>query len=216
MMVPLAATTLAGQEDARKTDFFPHDLYHTDLDFSEIEYRHIEAEPILKEIENIRELNTKAAALLLKTYTAGYDAMEWDLTSVEEALNSGKLTEEDAERIRTDIYRVKNEELGNLYLEMLAVRREIAKTEGYDSYPEYSYKKTHLCDYTPDEAARLYADTKEYIAPLFAKVEEIYSKNEAENREFFNHDFAGDGDDLLNLMEPYMGRISSEVQESFH
>lgn len=56
-----AATAMAAQTDARQTNFFSHGLYHTDLDFSELEYKHIEAEPILEKIKNIRELMGDAA-----------------------------------------------------------------------------------------------------------------------------------------------------------
>lgn len=325
LMVSCGTAAMAARTDVRQTSFFRHDLYHTDQDFSEFEYKHIEAEPILEKIKSIRdllddaanaaqvermfwevddqllemmtmqgllivrayldvndeesadqlayveqaletlqdaefalardilnspcaaflkealnedqvkkyleygemdpdtlaltaregELRAKAATLLAKTYTAGYDAAEWTLNSVDEALSSGKITQESADAIWMSIRAAKNAELGNLYLEMLSVRNEIAKAKGYNSYPEYSYKETHLRDYTPDEASKLYADIKEYIVPLYKNVEALYRVYEDENPDVFNHDYVGAGDSFLDLLEPYIARISSEMQESF-
>ena len=64
-----------------------------------------------------------------------------------------------------DIYKQKNQECAEIYLQLVKLRVQIAKTLGYDSYTDYAYDCLGR-DFTKEEAAQFSALVKEYIAPL--------------------------------------------------
>ena len=112
----------------------------------------------------------------------------------------------------------KNKALGEFYLELTAVRREMADAYGYDSYADYAYEQTYSRDYTPEEIRSFHAAVKEYIAPLsndllklrnaYRKVDEYKALLDGEYVEYA-------GDFTLDTIEPYLGRLSDELLESF-
>ena len=112
----------------------------------------------------------------------------------------------------------KNKTLGEFYLELTAVRRELAEAYGYDSYADYAYENIYGRDYTPEEIRSFYAAVKEYIAPLSGDMKEIlgaYRKVDEYKALLDGEyvDFAGDT--AFDMMEPYVGRLSGELLESF-
>lgn len=59
-----------------------------------------------------------------------------------------------------------NKEAGNIYLELLSVRTEIANRLGYNSYADYRYD-AYFRDYSTEDAAHLASYVKKYITPVF-------------------------------------------------
>lgn len=67
----------------------------------------------------------------------------------------------------TDVF----EQIEALLVEMVKLRRKIAATAGYDSFPEYAYKYTNGGrDYGPAEARAYLDQVRTEIAPLFAEI----------------------------------------------
>ena len=62
-MVPFAAAALADEADVRETNFFRHDLYHADLDYSDMKYERFDMELVNDAVAQIRELMGDAAVL---------------------------------------------------------------------------------------------------------------------------------------------------------
>lgn len=60
----------------------------------------------------------------------------------------------------------KNRVLGNNFLELVKVRREIAELAGYDNYAQYAYHAIYGRDYTMEDAEDLCAYVKQEIVPL--------------------------------------------------
>ena len=56
--------------------------------------------------------------------------------------------------------------IGNLYIELAKVRRQIAEAKGYENYMEYSYACTHQRDYTPAQARAFLEQVKAQLVPL--------------------------------------------------
>lgn len=319
------STAMAAPDGARKTNFFPHDQYHTEQDFSDIEYRHIELEPILAEIENARgllddpantaevermfweitdkrielatmknlveismdrdvddekaaeEFSDCSAALvsldderkllirdILLSSCAGfleelldetqiekyrnYEAMDknladlivqegrlvseymstaneplyceyngkiWTMGNLAPAYVSGEIGMEDIAAIQIGMYATQNRDLGEIYLKMVELRKQIAQAQNYDYYPEYAYKELYQRDYMPDDVSRLYADVKEYIVPIYTQLKEKNSENMAKNEDLFSNNYMGeDGEAVLDLIEPYIAQFSSEMLEA--
>lgn len=317
-MCPLA---LAAEEDgARETDFFT-DQPHADVDYADMEYRHIEAEPVLAEMEALRELigdaaNEKAVeekfnaftdqfqeiitmytlmnirsyqdvtdeeanaeleytngvymqvadALILliqdilespcggflkaqlteadieyytnyeamteeemersmketaleneymlaayQTYTAEYEGKEWDDASLAAALQAGELDEETYTTISRQVAKNTNAALGDIYLRMIALRQEIAKSAGYDDYADYAYEEVYQRDYTKEEIRSFHQAVKENVVPLYNALYALYYFESG--NPVYVQDYTGDI--ALDMIEPYISRLSSEMAEAF-
>ena len=71
-----------------------------------------------------------------------------------------------------------HDDVGNLYIELVKVRREIAKAKGYETYTDYCYANIYDRDYTTGQAREYLDLVKKYLAPLMEnrKIFEEYSK----------------------------------------
>ena len=328
LIAALGGTALAAEGDVRETNFFPHDLYHADLDYSGMKYERFDMDLIDDAIQQIRELmddpanageveqlywkisdeyqtelstmvylltilaskdaydqdladesllvnqqtlafdrNVKTLTLdlmaspcggfldgvfdedqlaefraygdldpnmealtareselvaeynskAIENYTVESGGVEWDTGKLQAAILGGELGYEEGLEILTDIIAKQNEVLGGIYLELLEVRKEIAAAKGYDSYPEYAYKESFHRDFTPEQSSAMYADIKEYIVPLYQKLQTLSSVYQSEYSDFFSYYYLGDdGDGTLDLIAPYIGQLSSELLESFN
>lgn len=68
------------------------------------------------------------------------------------------------------------QEMQELFVEMIALRQEIADYAGYDSYPEFAYDWYFYRDYTPEQAQTLAADICEYLVPLYWETESFWDE----------------------------------------
>lgn len=92
----------------------------------------------------------------------------------DEALTLNELTQ------RTDLglayygyletyYDTLNKEAGEIFLQLVELRNEMAQKLGYDNFVEYSYASYNR-DYTPEDAANMASAVKEHLVPLHAKL----------------------------------------------
>lgn len=61
-------------------------------------------------------------------------------------------------------------QMGDLFVEMIALRQEIAAYAGYDSYPEFAYDFYHYRDYTPDQGLEYLNQIQEELVPLYQQM----------------------------------------------
>ena len=74
----------------------------------------------------------------MEDYTVQYQAQEWD---IERFYQEGEqLEREEYIELYQAINREKNSVLGEIFLELVALRDEEAKLKGYDNYAEYAYE----------------------------------------------------------------------------
>ena len=64
-------------------------------------------------------------------------------------------------------YNTYGSQMADVFVEMIKVRQQIAEYAGYPDYASFAYDFTYGRDYTPDQAAKLMADIKTYITPLY-------------------------------------------------
>ena len=69
-------------------------------------------------------------------------------------------------------YEKYNPILGEIYVELIDVRRQQAELLGYDSYAEMSYELDYGRDYSPDASEAFMARVKKHIAPLGESISE--------------------------------------------
>lgn len=61
-------------------------------------------------------------------------------------------------------------QLAQLFVELVALRQEIATCAGYDSYPEFVYDYYHLRDYTPAQAEAYLTQIGQALTPLYRQL----------------------------------------------
>lgn len=76
----------------------------------------------------------------------------------------------DTEAYSDEFYETTGRELAELFVELVALRQEIADTLGYDSYPQFAYDFNYYRDYTPEEALAYTEEIRKELAPLYRKL----------------------------------------------
>jgi len=89
---------------------------------------------------------------------------ESDLSNRYYDLTGESLEEEPGSRGYYDRW---GEELGQLLVELIAVRKEQADYWGYDSYPEFAWDFYYDRDFTPEQALSLYGEIFRELVPLY-------------------------------------------------
>lgn len=111
---------------------------------------------------------------------------------------------------RTDQYDKRNKDIGNLYLNLIADRKQIAESYGYEDYPSYAYENIYEKEYTIEEAATFRADVKTFAVPFLKQLYESIHWNKIEELNKENYDTQY----ILNILNKYVPRISSEMSEA--
>ncbi|MCC0762407.1 peptidase M3 [Clostridioides sp. ES-S-0006-03] len=122
-----------------------------------------------EEVENLlkkeQDLVVKYEDLLSKS-TVSVDGMEIDF---EEAMSKPNLTYEEYVKIYSDYLKKYNPIFGNIFLELVQTRTEIATKLGFKNYTDYAYLNLNK-DYSQEDARKFRSEVKEYIVPLYRKV----------------------------------------------
>ena len=74
-------------------------------------------------------------------------------------------------------YEQYNPLLGDIYAQLVSVRRQQAELLGYDSYEQMEYTVVYERDYSPQQAEEYLEDIKEYMVPLYKQLMELQSYN---------------------------------------
>lgn len=61
-------------------------------------------------------------------------------------------------------------QMGQLLVELVALRQQIAAYAGYDSYPEFAYDFYYYRDYTPDQVGDYLEQIRLELVPLYAQI----------------------------------------------
>jgi len=97
-------------------------------------------------------------------------------------------------------------DLAELYLKLVAVRKEIASVYGYESAAEYYYSEVYSRDYTPAEAAAFHNNVKEYILPVYEQMGQTFDgKTDAVVQQ----------EEIIPILRQYLPRISTEMAQLF-
>lgn len=163
-------------------------------------------------------LETREAALTNEYYqtaagiTVTYNGEEWDEDSLYDAYLGGSITAEDYDAILTALTMRQNEVLGELYLRMVELRREIAATNGYDNYADYAYELIYDRDYTQEDIRAFHKAVKEGgFYALYSDLSDLVSE-ELDVAVYYG-DYTGT--ESLDTVESYIERMSSEMAEAF-
>jgi len=162
-------------------------------------------------------LKNQYMAAASQTFTAQYEGKTWDEETLYAALEKEDITRETYTAVLQAITEKKNAVLGNIYMELVAVRQNIAKAAGYDNYAAYAYKEIYGRDYTPAQLREYFAAVKEAFVPVASTLVSLNTLNMIEQTDSGDGIYFADysGDVALDMIEPYIGQMSSELAEAF-
>lgn len=75
-----------------------------------------------------------------------------------------------AEYYSEEYFSVYGSQMEELFVELIALRQEIARQAGYESYPEFAYDMYHYRDFTPAQAQVYLEEVGQVLAPLYRQV----------------------------------------------
>ena len=99
-----------------------------------------------------------------------------------------------------------SQKLGEIFMELVRIRTELARIHGYDSYAQYAYENTYGRDYTPGDAAALCEKIKPYARVYFR---ECYYSGA-----FYVKTPSFTPDELMDLLREYAPRFSPGAEEA--
>ena len=118
--------------------------------------------------------------LSLKEYTTNIDGKDYNEDDLEAALEDGSVEVTDCLYGLADIISQKNQEKGELYLELVDVRTQIAKLNGYDNYVDYAYEEKYGRDYSYDDLEDYRQSVVDNMVPLGQELREIMTGDMSE------------------------------------
>ncbi|UWD44050.1 peptidase M3 [Clostridioides difficile] len=159
-----------------------------------------------KEVEGLlkkeQDLVVKYEDLLSKS-TVSIDGIEIDF---EEALSRPNLSPEEYVKIYSDYLKKYNPIFGNIFLELIQTRTEIASKQGFKNYIDYAYMNLNK-DYSQEEAKKFRQDVKDYIVPLYREISSKPSDSSIYIKVYKNRSF--------RKFDKVLEDISPKLKESF-
>jgi len=95
---------------------------------------------------------------------------------------------------------------GELYLQLIALRRAEAERAGFDSYPEYAYYMLYGREYEPSDLQALQRVAKQQLAPLMVRCYEAYDEP--------SFGELPSDETLLDDIAAHIGEVSPELNEA--
>lgn len=165
-----------------------------------------EKELYLKENSLEQEYDTAAQ----EDYFFEYGGEEWNFERL--MLEADVLSQEQYIDIYQGIYNAKNSVLGEIYLELVGIRNQRAKLEGYDNYGEYAYEAQYVRDYSVKEAKELFQEIRNKVVPAIYSLQQEYNSRDMS----VLYDLPETtGQERFALIRPYLEEIDPEMAETF-
>lgn len=95
-----------------------------------------------------------------------------------------------------------------LFVQLVALRQQIADYAGYDSYPEFAYDWSFYRDYTPAQAMALLEQIQQELPPLYCEIEDSG---------FWEQDFgSASSSETMSYVRHTADAMGGTVKEAFH
>lgn len=137
------------------------------------------------------------------------DGRVWTAETLE---NDETLDDETWWEIAALLEREQNRTAGEIFLQLVRVRTEIARENGYQSYADYAYQLLYDRDYTLEEIRSVRQAAKKYWVPLEAALADALTQRELRALDARTQ---VSGEAILDALQPCMGRIDPELGETF-
>lgn len=126
---------------------------------------------------------------------------------------NGILSSEEYIELQREIYLKKNKAYGDVYVELVSVRKQIAKNRGASSYADYAYGELYAREYTVSDIREFRSYVKEALVPFY---NELVSK--------LDYTLLDRGDryiseiypsDLTKTLKPVLSSISGKMGDAY-
>ena len=178
----------------------------------------LEYEPMTQEqkdwTKRETELSLEYDVVYNEEYTCTIDGVKYDEETIEEAVSDGTIDYEEYLTGYADIISSRNEALVDIYLELVEIRNNLARSYGYDNYAEYAYEEIYDRDYTPDDLEAYRESVKEYYSPLLTEVLEMYRNDNSVQAETM-WDQEVTGEQAQTFVREHLGEVSEDMLESY-
>lgn len=146
------------------------EVLHARIDDEEEWQDILEYEPMTEEQKELAnretELSLKYDELYIADYTVTINGTDYDMDSITEGYEAGEISIEEYFTGFSEILNQRNQALGELFLELVEIRTQIAQSYGYDNYAEYAYEEIYDRDYAPEDLEEYRRQVIEYMVPL--------------------------------------------------
>lgn len=190
-----------------------HDRIEDDDEWQDI----LDYEPMTdeqKEWDSLEtELSLKYDAIYNEEITYEIDGVDYTKDELTEAVGSGEIGYMDFLDGYYEITREQNEKLAELYIQLVEVRTNIAKSYGYDNYAEYAYDKIYDREYTPEGLKDYKNQVKLYYSPLLEEVYDEYGNYQKEISAMFDEPLSVD--EAMEMFESHLADVSDDMLESY-
>lgn len=105
-------------------------------------------------------------------------------------------------------YEQYNPRLGEIFVQLVQLRRDQARLLGYDSYEQMQYELSYERDYSPEQAEEYLEDIKECLGPVYRQL------MDAQPYEQLFLDYLSQ-DSLMDIMAGVAGNMGEDILESF-
>ncbi|MDO4302394.1 MAG: DUF6044 family protein [Bacillota bacterium] len=165
-----------------------------------------EKESYLK--ENSLEQEYELAAQ--EDYFYEYGGEAWNTERL--TLEGDTLSQEQWIEIYQGINRERNTALGEIYLELVELRTQMAREEEYENYGEYAYEELYVRDYSVEDAEEYFEEIRKKVVPSLTDMEQ----------EYYSRDFSllydmpeTTAKQRFAAVSPYLDQIDPELKETF-
>lgn len=104
------------------------------------------------------------------------------------------------------------ETMGEIFAELVDVRTKTAELYEYDNYADFAYENYYMRDYSTKDAGYLYSYVKSYVVPVYEKVLDEFDEESIDR--LYAYEYGGE-EELLDMLEPYMGSVSEKIAEAY-
>lgn len=185
-----------------------------DDDWNEI----LEYEPMTDEQKELSkkqtDLSLKYDDLSLKKYTTNIKGKDYDADSIEDAIASGTIGYDEYLNGLADVIKQSNQEKAELFIELVEVRNELAKSYGYSNYTEYAYDKVYDRDYDPDQLGRYRKSVIDNMVPLASELRNILRNDYKDDTDAMFKEKISE-DECLQKLKDHLPEISNDMLVSY-
>ncbi len=156
------------------------------------------------------ELSLQYDILYNKEYTTKVNGKDYTEEELDDLVADGTLDHDGYQTAYADLLTQMNKERAELYLQLVDVRTQLARSYGYDNFADYAYEKRYGRDYTTDELKEYREQVKNYIVPLQDELMmELYGSHYSEFLKMFDQEMSEQ--DCLDTLRKYLPEISSDL-----
>ncbi|MBR1471113.1 MAG: hypothetical protein IJ600_05670 [Lachnospiraceae bacterium] len=156
------------------------------------------------------ELSLQYDILYNKEYSTKLNGRIYTEAELDEAYADGTVDRDQYYAGTADLLKQANEERGQLYLDLVKIRTELARSHGYDNYADYAYEKIYDRDYGTAELKAYRDAVKNYLVPLQDElIYELYGTHYDEVQNMFEKEMGEE--ECLETLREYLPKISNDL-----